>query len=357
MKSTVQSNSVKDERLLFECDYSPEQIYKYDLCLSENPLSCSPSVIEALKHSLNDIYHYPDKNYNELTFEISNQKSISNKSIHIGAGVTEIIQNLVKILFTANSNIIMPEATFPGPAFGATSMGGYARRIGMNADLSINFHGLLSSINSDTKAVFVCNPNNPTGILEDPEEIISFAKHINVPLLVSEANIEYAGEESSLLNYDLPPNIIVLRSFSKAHGLASMRIGYAVCNLDIIKKLDTHIHPYRTSRLAEVAALAAIKDTEHIKRSALYMSTEIEHLRSGLEKLGYPCTPSKSNNIIASTALLWGTSTQLVQELRKKDCSALDCSGFGRLSGQYIRLSPRDRNTNNMFLSFMGQLK
>lgn len=342
---------------LFENDYAPSQRFKYDLSLAENPFSCSKIVKQSILDNLDNLNFYPDKENLNLKNKISNFYGFDLDKIYIGTGVTEVIQDFCKAFVKVGQHVLMPESTFPGPIFGATIMGGGAILSPFIEDFRVNFQDLEDKVNIDTSFIFLSNPNNPTGLLEDSRKIIKLAGKVKCPVLVSEANIEYTSEKGLLDNtLSLPDNIVVMRSFSKIYGLASMRVGFAIGSQEIIKRLNVSINPFRISTLAEKAACAALDDQEHLKSSIDQINAEKTFLYKEIKDIGFSVYQSEGNTFIAKIPESEKDAINLKSKLNKEDCSIVPCNYFKGIGERYIRISPRSHGINSKFISILKDI-
>ncbi len=350
-------NSVKLKEIIafFDSDYAPSNRYKYDLSLSENPFGHSESIVQSFEDFKEGLSHYPDKNNLKLKHAIAGIKNISEDSIYIGTGVTGIIQDLCKLYIKEGQHILLPESTFPGPIFGASIMGGHAKLVPFKSNFKVDFDAIKEYYNSNTSFVFLSNPNNPTGILERPIDIIDLANSISCPVIVSEANIEYTGE--SLLDFpDLPKNLIIMRSFSKVYGLASLRVGYAVAHEEIIKKVEKIMYPFRITHTSETLCLKALMDQNHVSRSIELFYEQKDFLIEELKNLGFKCIPSEGSTFIAKIPSSYSTASLLNKKLNELDCAIVPCCNFQGIGSQYVRIAPRIHETNVNFIKVLSSI-
>ena len=184
-----------------------------------------------------------------LKQKIRHQYNIKNNLI-INAGANGVLQNLLKIFFSNKGELLTTFFSFEQPQYAVLALGGKIKLIKHNDDLSINFDALKQSVTNLTRAVYICNPNNPTGICEENNKIIDLAKSISIPVIVDESGIDFAKQKSLLYNKNLPSNLIVVHSFSKAHGFAGLRTGYAYMSDEYIKEYYKKITTHGNSHLS-----------------------------------------------------------------------------------------------------------
>jgi histidinol-phosphate aminotransferase len=275
--------------------YAPKQRTTIDLSVSENPLGCSASVKQAIVQAIGQLHRYPDSEEMLIALLAENHR-ISPANILLGAGANQILADLLMI-FARGKGIVVPSAHFPESIGKVTALGGYAESVPLNGDMSLNFEALLEVVKSDTALIHLCNPNNPTGIWSDLHDLRQLADRSPVPLLISEAGADFIGE--TLADAEVHPNILVVRSFSKAYALAGLRIGYLVAAKEVIASMKNHLGSYRTNSIAIAAAMAAVQDHEFLKLSVDYILAEKAWLMREMSMLGFEVVPSQGQNFIA----------------------------------------------------------
>ena len=280
-------------------DYGYTKSKKIDMTLSGTYLYKYP-----FKHIKNyRLDKYPNSKENEILIDNIKKKFKlydDNYSIVLGSGSNGLIQNICKILLDSNSNLLTPYLSFGQAEFAATSFGAETKRVYLD-NFNINFNFFEKSIDEKTKLIYICNPNNPTGLIIKNNEILKFAsKYPNIYVIIDESNIEFSDEKSLLEDGKLLPNLIVLKSFSKAYGLANLRIGYLVCSkklYDIYKKKIT-INEF--SGISSYYANKAICSDYYIK-NVKKIKKELEFLKKNLEKIGLNTFNTFSNTLFTTT--------------------------------------------------------
>jgi len=265
LKPYVPGKTIADIKAL----YNPPRIAK--LGSNENQLGCSPKAIEAAQKSLSDIASYPDPISRELREKLSRKLGISTDQIVLGHGTNGIIQYMVKAFFGPNEQAITASGTFVGFLVAAMINNIPLRRIDLTDDYRFDLPAMADAVTDNTKMIYIANPNNPTGTYVTRTEFETFMKRIPEDILVvmDEAYFEYSRHQSdypNALDYGYP-NVIALRTFSKAYGLAGLRIGYAAGPTDIIAEMKKVKPTFAPSVPAQAAALAALDDPGFLKRS------------------------------------------------------------------------------------------
>ncbi len=245
-----------------------EKIVK--LASNENPFGSSPKALEGIHQSLTDLAVYPDGYATVLRSKVCSHLHVKPEQLIFGNGTDEIIHMISRAYLEPGLNTIMAKPTFPQYKRNAVIDGAEAIEI----DLFRGKHDLekmLDEINEMTRVIWLCNPNNPSGEYIREDELLKFMAQVPERVIVvsDEAYFEYVTAEDfpdSLSLIDRFPNLIFTRTFSKAYGLAGLRIGYAVASPDIIRSLEAVREPFNASRIAQAAAVCAIDDHEFIKK-------------------------------------------------------------------------------------------
>lgn len=335
--------------------YIPQKRYSIDLSLTENPLKFSPKVPKVIAKESKNLGHYPDPYHYELRKAIARKFNVAENKIIFGAGADGLIENIVRILINPGEQVILPSLTFLNASFATMIAGGESVFSKMTDDFHIDFDDIKAKIDRRTKMVFLCNPNNPTGLVEPREKIIELVKSTNALVVVDEANIEFGGE--SVIKYvnDFE-NLIVIRTFSKAYGLAGMRIGYCVGDDELMYYIWRLRPPFVNTHLAQKTALAALNDGAHIRKSAEYIARERKFLTDELSKRGLKVIPSLSNCMLVKVTPPFKSSTKFNKLLNDNDCTVVDGRHFRDLGMDYVRITPQLHSVNAEFIKVVDKL-
>lgn len=323
-----------------------------DLTLSENPLGPSPQVIKALINGVEKSHLYPDEE-KKLVALIARNHHVSENSVLLGAGANELLEDFLKVL-ALGKNIVVPSVTFPESVACMTLLQGSVTTVPLSSSLGLDLPALLKACTSDTRLIHLCNPNNPTGIWTDNNQLIKLAEVSSVPLLISEAGADFVGQ--TLIEKNLHPNLIVVRSFSKAYGLAGLRIGYSIASPEVISIMKSHLRSYRVSSLAIVAAIAALQDSGHLQKSVAYILQEKAWLMQEMHNLGFQVVPSQGQNFIAHVPKEYNHADHFCAVAEQYDMAVVNCSLYPGLD-QYIRVSPQIRSINKKFIKILKQMQ
>lgn len=328
------------------CDYSKIESKKIDMSLSGKYLTSYPNI----KIDIDQFDKYPlQTNIEKLEKTIKNKMSIKSEII-IGSGVNGLLQNIIKINFRKKGNLITPFYTFDQAEYAVTSFGGKTKRVYTN-NYNVNLDNIIKLIDKKTKMIYICNPNNPTGKLISSNKLIEFSKKISIPLVIDESGIEFTKEKGILEHLEvLPKNLLVLRSFSKAYGLANLRIGYLACSKEFKRIYLENITTNEFSGISCLVANEVIKNSKKMEQNVNKILQEREYLITNLEKLGIKCLVSDSNIIFTKTYF----NLNFINLLNKNNVSVVPiCDKNNRL---HIRIAVQNRQQNNKFLKVIKSI-
>ena len=341
----LKNNYIESSRN-FSDDYANIDSRKIDMTLSGIYLYKYPSFNVDLKQ----LCLYPSKyDADDLMGKIKRRFNIQN-SVVLGPGSNGILQNIIKITLKIGDNLVTPFYSFNQAEYAATSLGCTTRRVKCN-NYQIDFDAIKKSIDSKTKIVYICNPNNPTGIYVSSKKIIDFAKNVTPIIIVDESGIEFTNKESILDCEDIPDNIIVLRSFSKAYGLANMRIGYMCCSSEFEKMYidNTTINEY--SGLSVSFAAKMLDNYDYVTKNIDLINKEKNKIIKQLEKIGVETIKSDSNTIMSKTII----DERLINELFNKDVSLIKV--YDEDNKIHFRIAVQDIESNNLFIEKIKEIK
>ncbi len=270
------------------------------LASNENPLGPSPKAVAAMSSAMARLHRYPDGSGYYLRQKISEKFGLPFDGIILGNGSNEIIEFAVRALVQPGDEVILPDPSFLLYKIVTQSVGGKAIAVPLR-DLSIDLDATMAALTSRSRIVFLTNPNNPTGRLMRRGEFDSFLQGLPPEMLVvlDEAYIEFARDQDTPRGFDYidrqGPHVLVLRTFSKAYGLAGLRIGYGVAAPFIVDILNRVHQPFNTGSLSQVAAIAALEDDDFVRATQEAVWTGLDTLYRGIEKLGLSYVPTQAN--------------------------------------------------------------
>ncbi len=275
------------------------------LASNENPLGPSPKALAALHQHLSKIHLYPDGNGYYLRRRLAEIHQLEMAQIILGAGSTDLIELVARTFLTAGDEGITSESSFYIYRLAIDEVGANLVQTPLR-DETFDLAALAHAITPRTKVIYIGNPNNPTGTLATAEEMDRFLSAVppRVLVVLDEAYYDYVPrpDYSRSLEYVRQGrNVLVLRTFSKVHGLAGLRIGYGLGHPELMGALNRMRSPFNASRLAQAAALAALDDREHVARSVESNRQEMKFVTQELALLGVRYTPSAANFVLIDT--------------------------------------------------------
>lgn len=354
IESYVPGKSIKE--IAEEYGLQEDEIVK--LGSNENPLGPSPKAIKAVKLETENMHRYPESGLEDLKKAIADYSGVSPDQIIIGGdGADEIIDLLGKTFIEPGSEFIIPLPTYMYYEYTLRPYG--ARPVYARWDLeenTIDTRSVIRSINDNTKLIFLCTPNNPTGGLIQEDEIISILESTSALVVVDEAYFEFAGVTNINLIEDYE-NLIILRTFSKIMGLAGMRIGYGISNSGIIDYMHRVKPVFSLTRLSHIAALATLSDKDYIKRSVEFSIKSREYLYSRLSRLDkVKVFKSYANYLLVDIRGTGMNAGQLTEELLRRGVIVRDCTSFKGLDEYWIRVSVGTIEEDDKFLDVLEEI-
>ena len=272
----------------------PEEVIR--LNGNENPFGPSPMVVKALG-SFQHYNHYPDPDQRQLREVLSGYLGAPPEQIVAGNGSDELIDMLLRMFLGPGENIVIPTPTFGMYAFSAEVCGGEVRAVPRNSTFDIDVEAVVTAVDSDTKAIFLTSPNNPTGNVASEAEVRALLA-TGALVVVDETYYEFCGQTILPLVGE-HPNLVVLRTFSKWAGLAGLRIGLGVMHPDVALTMMGMKSPYNVNLAAEVALLASLEDRATLLERVQAIVAERKRMMGLLEGIpGIVVWPSQANFIL-----------------------------------------------------------
>lgn len=324
------------------------------LASNENPYGASKRAVEVLKEYEKDITRYPIGDSLFLRQEIAAFHNIDVDSIVCGAGSDEIIQLLYMAFLSSDTHALAPSPSFSEYELLAKSLKSSCRWVETNDDFSINFDNILNAVNDKTRFIMLANPNNPTGTLFTSKEFTDFMDKLSSQVLVvlDEAYIEFAEGDypdvfSLMKKYN---NLMTMRTFSKAYGLASIRCGYLVADKECISLINRIRPPFNVNSAAQVMCAEAIKDQDHIKNVVSLNKKGKEYIYSEVEKLGLEYVKTNANFMLIKV----GDGKKVFDDMLKEGVIVRFLGG-DRLK-EYIRVSVGTEKENEIFIKALKKV-
>jgi histidinol-phosphate aminotransferase len=273
------------------------------LNLNENPYGPSPKALKAIRDSvsMSGRYYY-DLTFSGLAGELCDHHELDGDFVVTGAGCTEILKLCDDLFLGPKPQLVVAEPTYDAVIQYAVNSKADAVKIPLTKDYRHDLAMMAEAVTPQTGMVYICNPNNPTGTLVTKDEMQRFMNRIpeSVTVVVDEAYSHFAGPEfeSAVKYVKEGRNVVVGKTFSKAYGLAGMRIGYALSNEDLIAKMRPFTVDYAISALSAYAASAALTDSQHVERSVRLIAEQRQALYAEMKKAKFEYIPSDSNFVM-----------------------------------------------------------
>ncbi|MCI0413824.1 histidinol-phosphate transaminase [bacterium] len=292
---------------LFPSVNEKELLHKYNLkrlirmASNENCYGASPHAIAAVEKASRKIHCYPDVYGGGLKEKLALRSNVNPDQIVLGNGSTELVEMIAKTFLQRNEKCLTARETFPVYRMAVHSISAICETVRLKQWM-YDLQGILDAIDSNTRLIFIANPNNPTGTTHNAAYLHDFISRVpsNVLVVLDEAYREYAGEQVDLPS--LPENVIVLRTFSKVYGLAGLRIGYAVCSPEVTSHLSKVSLPYGVNLMGQIAAMAALDDQEHVASCVEKNRQQRDYVLNEFLSRGYRFIPSETNFILLNAA-------------------------------------------------------
>jgi histidinol-phosphate aminotransferase len=326
------------------------------LASNENPLGPSPLAVEAARRALAESNRYPDGGSYYLREALAARLDVPREKIIVGSGSTDVIHLAASVLLGAGESAVTSEGSFPLYYIAIEKMGANLIAVPQK-NYGFDLDGVARAVQKDTRIIYIANPNNPTGSIFDADTFETFLAKIPEDILVvlDEAYYEYVEMKNYSRSLDLVranKNILVLRTFSKVYGLAGLRVGYGIGPVELIDAMDKIRLPFPVSGVAQAAALAALDDKEHVRRSLETNRAGLKQVENGLREIGVKFAPSVTNFILVEVG---GDADALAAELLKMGVIVRPMAWMG--FPHAIRVTVGTSQENEKFLNALQQLK
>ena len=335
-----------------------EGLTRYKLSSNENPLGPVPEVARVLAE-FDAVHRYPDPLSTALRTALAGQLGVDAEDIVTGAGSLGALNQILKTFAGVNADGVQDEVIYAWRSFEAYPilvgiMGARSVQVPNLPDGAHDLDAMAAAVTDRTRLILVCTPNNPTGPAVTESQIRSFLAKVpaTVPVVIDEAYFEFCvassipeGEEPPLNGLDIYrdyPNVIILRTFSKAQGLAGLRVGYSISHPQITRHLRVAATPFAVSALAERAAVASIEHQEAVMERVSHIVAERERVTARLRELGYEFPGTYANFVWLPLGERTGDFVDLMNR------NALSVRAFG---SEGVRVSIGEIEANNRFLS------
>jgi histidinol-phosphate aminotransferase len=271
---------------------------------NENPYGPSPMALEAFKNAASGGNRYAWKELFQLVGKIADFEGVQSKNIMMGPGSSDLLEKTAMVLFMNGGNIVSADPAYMSLIRVAESVGATWKPVPLKNDWSHDLKAMEEAIDADTKLVYICNPNNPTGTITEHQELVDFCSRVSekVPVFVDEAYLWFLDDNAkksmvSLINEG--KDVIIARTFSKIHGMAGLRVGYIVAQESTLDKLQNITRGGMGISYPSVyAAIAAMDDSAFIDKSRTLNAECREYVYKSLDQMGIEYVPSHTSFLI-----------------------------------------------------------
>jgi histidinol-phosphate aminotransferase len=340
------------EELAREMGLRVEDIVK--LASNENPLGISPKAEFAIQEALLDIARYPDGNSFTLRDAVAKKFNVKHAQIVFGNGSNDILELAARAFLTADCETIYSQHAFAVYPLVTQATGAKGIVVPAN-QYGHDLTAMLAAVTEKTRMIFVANPNNPTGTLLDKSALLDFLKQVpkHVIVVLDEAYDEYLPKNLKseaiawLGEFD---NLIISRTFSKAYGLAGLRVGFGLCHEDIADVMNRVRQPFNVNSIAQAAAVASLADDEFVARSYALNQAGMAQITQGLTALGLDYIPSFANFVSFKVE----NAAFVNQQLLKNGVIVRPIANYEM--PEYLRVSIGLFSENARFLEVLGNI-
>jgi histidinol-phosphate aminotransferase len=316
----------------------------YKMASNENCLGPSSLALDAMKTAAEKTHRYPDGSGYLLRKKLSTHLNVPMEQIILGNGSTDLVETIARAYLQPGDNTITADQTFVMYRIATIAVNGECRMIPVR-QFSYDLEGILRAIDSRTRVIYIANPNNPTGTMLGSREFENFLREVPPDVLVvhDEAYREYVDGDypDSVDAARRNANLVLLRTFSKIYGLAGIRIGYGVSCEEIILNLNRLRSPFNTNSIAQAAAIAALDDTEHLRRSREHNRVERRFLETELKARHVPFVPSVTNFLLLTVP----GCMRIYQAMLQQGIIARPMKSFNNQEGIRVTVGRHEENT------------
>jgi len=323
------------------------------LASNENPYGPAPAAIKAIRDAAAEVHRYPNGDCTQLKKALAERHGVTPANILPGNGSNEVLELIIRSFAGAGDEVVYAARGFIVYALATTAAGATGIAVAEKDGLTHDLDGMLAAVNERTKLVCIANPNNPTGSLLGEAELQAFLDALprDVVVILDEAYFEYeqavAGDSIGRLNH---PGLITCRTFSKAYGLAGLRIGYAVGDADLLALINRFREPFNVSLLAQAAALAALSDTRWLADTVAESLSERARLESFLADAGLLGAASHGNFVLLRHA----KASRIASELENHGVIPRPLGPYGM--PDWLRISVGSPDENDSFISTLNPI-
>jgi histidinol-phosphate aminotransferase len=324
------------------------------LASNENPLGPSPKALAALRARLDQLHLYPDGDCFYLKNGLAKKLGVAPEDLIIGNGSNEIIELAARTFMRPGDEAVMAEQAFVVYQLIVQAVGGKSKQVPLR-NFTHDLRAIADAISPRTRIVFLANPNNPTGTIfrQDEWEVFLAKVSADVLLIVDEAYFEYVGDPGypdSLKYHADGRAILTLRTFSKLYGLAGLRIGYGIAPKELVAMMQRVRQPFNVNAAAQWAALAALDDADHVKRSLEVNRQGLKYLQGEFVRLGLEYVPSHGNFVLVRV----GKGQEIFQQLLGQGVIVRPMGAYK--FPEYVRVTVGTAEENRKFIEALQRV-
>jgi len=321
---------------------------------NENPLGPSPKALKAIRECLKDLNRYPDGGSFYLKERLAKEFGLEKKNFILGNGSNEIIELAIRTFMNEGDEVITAEPSFLIYKISVRIEGGKPVLVPLK-DFAYDLPRMREAVTERTKLVFIANPNNPTGTSVGKDELEKFLNGLpeGIIVILDEAYNEFVEckDFPNSLDYLNRGNVIILRTFSKAHGLPGLRIGFGIASTELIDLMNRTRQPFNVNSLAQAAALASLDDKAHVERIKKLVREGKEYLYKEFDSLGLFYQKSDTNFILVD---IKGDGRKVFEKMLREGVIIRDMNAYGLKN--FIRVTIGTRKENKKFISALKKV-
>jgi len=327
------------------------------LASNENPLGSSPLAMQAVRDELADVGRYPDGSGYKLKAKIAETFNVDMAQVTLGNGSNDILELVARTFVSPENSVIYSQHAFAVYALATQAVGATGIEVPAK-DFGHDLAAMAKAVREDTRVIFLANPNNPTGTWFDESDFETFMQAVpqRVLVVLDEAYVEYFPENFNSIKFlDQYSNLLISRTFSKAYGLASLRVGFALAAPEITDLINRVRQPFNVNSFALAAATAALGDHDFLNQTRTLNYDGMAQLEAGCTALGLSWIPSRANFIsICVNTDVKRQGAKVFQDLLKLGVIVRPIAGYGM--PEYIRVSIGTFAENKRFLEALSQV-
>jgi histidinol-phosphate aminotransferase len=328
------------------------------LASNENPLGPSPMAVDAIRQALDNLHRYPDAGGYHLIRAIAEKFDIDPANIVLGNGSDDIIALLVSVLLRPSDEVILPQPSFLFYEIALRSLGAQPVWVPLQA-FKTDLAAMVAKISSKTRMIFLNVPHNPAGTIISKSEFENFIAQIppDVVTVLDEAYIEFVKDPDCTNSFDFLTGdkaIVGMRTFSKAYGLAGLRVGYGAMPPVLAELLHRVRQPFNVNMLAQVAATAALQDSDFLQKTLQLVHTERERMYAALDNLDVPYVRSEANFFMVDVGSRGKSADDVFKKLLPLGVIVRSMASYGY--PQHIRINIGRPGENIRFLDALEQV-